>query len=168
MSDKKAVIKNADMSEEMQQVKKINRLCSNYWNTFRSQLDFSTLGCSGLCNWSPRKVQRGEGYRGIHQKGDGQEVGSPHVWIPCWSWILDISTQIQPHLALHCGTQFWFLRDPRDQVCLFSTILWIWSSGTSSTSTLGKWQCSSSRVAERSKQDGLWIRLHAVTQCSNT
>ena len=35
----------------------------------------------------------------------------------------DISIQIQPHLALHCGTQFWFLRDPRDQVCLFSTIL---------------------------------------------
>ena len=50
MSDKKAVIKNADMSEEMQQVKKTNRLCSNYWNTFISQLDFFTLGCSGLCN----------------------------------------------------------------------------------------------------------------------
>ena len=145
-------------------LKKINRLCPNYWNTFRSQLDFFTLGCSGLCNWSPRKVQCGEGYRGIHQKGDGQKVGSPHVWIPCWSWILDIWIQIQPNLALHCGTQFWFLCDPRDQVCLFSTILWIWSSGTSSTFTLGKWQCSFSRVAEWSKQVLRWA-VDSLTCC---
>ena len=42
--------------------------------------------------------------------------------------------------------------------------IWIWSSGTSSTSTLGKWQCSFSRVAEWWKHVLRWA-VDSLTCC---
>ena len=77
MSDKKAVIKNADMSEEMQQVYALITLHEYQiieWAI--SQLDLLMIGCSRLRDGGLGEVQCGEGHCRLHQERDGQEVES--------------------------------------------------------------------------------------------
>ena len=93
MSDKKAVIKNADMSEEMQQVQTLIIIVKNTrlalfqsWSSIGRILEgqysrsLSWTGCSRLRNRSLGEVQCGEGHRSLHQEGDGQEVED---WFLC-------------------------------------------------------------------------------------
>ena len=60
MSDKKSVIKNADMSEEMQQV------FEDHW---RFNHGLCSSGCCGLRHRSPGEIQHWEGHRCSHQEG---------------------------------------------------------------------------------------------------
>ena len=87
MSDKKAVIKNADMSEEMQQVL-LDLDCLQHIvfvvllviidqiETVNPNMIDNIIGCSRLCDGGFGEIQCGEGHRRLHQEGDGQKVGS--------------------------------------------------------------------------------------------
>ena len=76
MSDRKAVIKNADMSEEMQQVKiQDYESESEFW-----RIHLLIPGCCRLRHPGLGEVQHREGHCSLHQEGVWQEVRQTNPW----------------------------------------------------------------------------------------
>eukprot|EP00439_Symbiodinium_sp_Y106_P064791 s689_g10.t1 len=109
MADRKAVIKNADMAEDMQQASTcpdliVSAETRNPHNSDKPGKDAIDCATQALEKYNIEKDRAG--HCGIHQERVRQEV--------------------QPNVALRCWSQFWFLCDPRDEAL---HLLLPWASG---------------------------------------
>lgn len=107
MADRKAVIKNADMSEDMQQdaVDCASQALEKY-NIEKVSIAYTnpTIVCLTLHLFLLHSIFLSIlGYCGLHQEGIRQEI--------------------QSYLALHCRSQLWFLRNPRNKA-LYLFLSW--------------------------------------------
>lgn len=107
MADRKAVIKNADMSEDMQQdaVDCASQALEKY-NIEKVSIAYTnpTIVCLTLHLFLLHSIFLSIlGYCGLHQEGIRQEI--------------------QSYLALHCRPQLWFLRNPRNKA-LYLFLSW--------------------------------------------
>ena len=110
MSDRKAVIKNADMSEEMQQVQQTFTIVSlANFNMTRQYQDAVDCATEALEKYNVEKDIASFIKKEMDKK---QEIYSFSEDPICMIMASTISVQIQSNVALHCGTQLWLLRDP--------------------------------------------------------
>ena len=125
MSDRKAVIKNADMSEEMQQDAVDCATQVIYWLVLCRLLyvEYVTLAHSTNMLWitcynfsGTRKIQYRKGYSGVHQEGVRQKV-QPNMALHCWEKLRIVCNSRNPtfHLFLsrascHSAIQKWIIK----------------------------------------------------------
>ena len=101
MSDRKAVIKNADMSEEMQQVMSIESKRGSFFSdTFQPR----TLSTAPPRPWRSTTLRR---TLQLTSRRSLTKSKTDYIEFVCPDG--DDLCQVQPHMALHCWQELWFL-----------------------------------------------------------